>query len=128
MTAPDLRRDWQHLGRALRVARGGRSRSEVDRLSGVSATQIKRYEAGLVTPPEIPDKMWTLITFYGWTPDSIGKVLAGGEPTYAPSNDGPATPLAPDVLDKVVGVVSQTDVMTSAEKREFLRWVLAHAD
>lgn len=134
MAAPDQGRDWQHLGRSLRAARGGRSRSEVERLSGVSATQIKRYEAGLVTPPEIPDKMWMLATFYGWTPDSIGKVLAGGEPTLAPPDGGTLVPsdggvtLTPAILDKALGVISQADAMSSAEKRAFYRWVLAHAD
>ncbi len=130
MTAPDLRRDWRHLGRTLRAARGGRSRAEVERESGVSATQIKRYEAGVVTPPEIPDKMWMLAAYYGWTPDSVEKVLAGGEPmqiagtSFAPPIIGPPDP---EILDKLITLVGQADGFTGVEKRIVLRWLLAQA-
>lgn len=122
----------------FRAARGGRSRAAVERLSGVSATQIKRYEAGLVTPAAIPDKMWMLATFYGWTHDSIGAVLAGGSPTYdadaPPSINGngrghPAPvdrpTLSPAVCEKALAVLLQSEDLTPEQKREFVRWVLA---
>lgn len=133
MATSDLRRDWAHLGRMLRASRGGRSRAVVERLSGVSATQIKRYEAGLVTPPTIPDKMWMLATFYGWTHDSLNTVLAGGSPTYAqdalPVNGAvervDRAELSPGVCDKALAAVLQAEGLTAAEKREFVRWVLA---
>lgn len=75
--------DWAHLADCLRAARAGRSVAEIARASGVSASGIEVYESGRAwkTPPP---KLWALVNYYGWTPDSIRIVLAGGLPRRMP--------------------------------------------
>ncbi len=76
--------DWRNLGNCLAAARNGRSVPEIAAASGVSIMSIYAYESGrpYAKPPA---KMWRLVNFYRWTPDSLDVVLAGGQPRLLPA-------------------------------------------
>lgn len=79
---------WEHLGRRLQLARGRVSRAEIARRTGIAYTTIKEFEKGPWPSPDRTEPtptMRQLAEHYGWTPDSIDAVLAGGEPEYATS-------------------------------------------
>jgi transcriptional regulator with XRE-family HTH domain len=76
--------DWQRLGHALRAERGKRGRKAVEALSGVSARMILDYENGKVHERP-PGGLVQLAKFYGWTFDSVTKVLDNtAMPAYRP--------------------------------------------
>jgi transcriptional regulator with XRE-family HTH domain len=112
---------WERLGRYLRAERKGRSRADVERLSSVSATMIQRYEDGKVhTRP--PDKLWALIAFYRWTPDSLESVLNGGLPEYMPAPP-PIPPGDPIRRGKLAEAIREHAGFTPEERRDLMRWL-----
>lgn len=76
--------DWRHLGNCLTAARNGRSVPEIAAAAGVSVMSIYAYESGRAYAKP-PAKMWRLVNYYRWTPDSLDAVLAGGLPRVLPA-------------------------------------------
>jgi transcriptional regulator with XRE-family HTH domain len=74
--------DWANVARWLIRARGDRTQPEVARAADVSLGTIQKYESGRAV--QGGRMLRKLATHYGWTPDSLDNVLAGGEPTYSP--------------------------------------------
>lgn len=102
------RGDWERLGERLREERAGRPRDLVVKLAGVSRAQIQRYEEGRVHP-DIPDKLYRLARFYGWTPGSLRSVLEGGDPEYGAQRDDDemaAIKARLDTLERHVGLTN----------------------
>lgn len=116
--------DWQHLGDCLRAERDARPRSEVARDSGISHATIEAYESGRVYNRP-PDKLWRLINYYRWTPDSLRKVLEGGLPTHLPKSGKEATPAkkAPPVETWIRDLIRNCTCTTlsSRDKTKILR-------
>lgn len=109
--------DWLHLADCLRASRNGRSVAAIAEATGISHATIEAYETGR-TYRRPPDKMWRLVNYYRWTPDSLRNVLAGGYPTVLP----PLPPMPP--LGKhyrtAVAMVNNSG-LPRAEKRLLLR-------
>lgn len=105
--------DWRHLGDCLRAARDGRPLAQIAKASGVAARTIQQYEEGKARRRPT-DKMWRLMNFYRWTPDSARRVLGGGYPaTIPPFTQAQAARFEQGVLD--------SPDLTDREKLEFLR-------
>lgn len=87
-------RDWVWLGKALKAARqaAGLTQEELAIDLGVSRSVVQGIERG----KEFNKPTQTIRSFarrVGWTDDSVGTVLAGGEPTIAGGT--PAAPASP---------------------------------
>lgn len=79
--------DWSHLGVMIRRHRRQARMSQTDLATavGMSLRTIGSYERGRVPAgaPSVPDGYYDVARILGWTPDSVDRVLAGGEPQLA---------------------------------------------
>ncbi|MEU8316669.1 MULTISPECIES: helix-turn-helix transcriptional regulator [Actinomycetes] len=96
-----MERDWSRLGRVMAEAREALKLTQVEVAEriGVSRTPIQSIERG-DTRAKITGTMRGYAQLLGWTPESIDRVLAGGEPLMR-SADGGAQP-APSRADAAV--------------------------
>lgn len=117
MISPDDEAAWRRLGDLLAAERGGRSRATVSKASGVGARTIQEYENGkpFRRPPQ---KLWDLLRYYRWTPDSLRRVLDGGLPTYLPD---PVPALGPRAYAEVVQAIQESKDLTARRKRILLK-------
>lgn len=119
---------YQRLGQLLAAERGGRSRAAVSAACGVGARTIQEYEDGKAFRKP-PQKLWDLLRFYRWTPDSLGRVLAGGLPEYIPET--PPTTITPAEYAQLVEMVNSHPTLPRNSKRRLLKaargWVSLNA-
>lgn len=117
MTHPD--EAWIRLGQFLAAERGGRSRASVAAASGVGARTIQEYESGRAfrRPPQ---KLWDLLRYYRWTPDSLTAVLAGGLPDHMPAVP-PIPALGPILYAEMVDVIANHPTLPRRRKTKLLR-------
>lgn len=118
MTA-DSGGDWHYLGRCLRASRNGRPRSLIHAESGVSEEMIKRYEAGDVNASAPPDKLWQLVNYYRWSPDSIDRVLGG--PPATPTIMPPPMPAA--VRDRLLATLRDDATLDEEQRAMISTWL-----
>jgi transcriptional regulator with XRE-family HTH domain len=104
---------WKRLGRLLRDARekAGLTREEFAEKAGVSPKAV--YNAEKSDPPkrQQPPTLVPIAVAHGWKPESIGAILAGGDPIPSGEQATPqAAPSAgdlvehPDLLDLMMKV------------------------
>lgn len=77
--------DWAHLGRTIRrwrIAAGIKRQADLATSVGLSAKTIGNYERGRVpdSAPAIPDGYYAIASHFGWTSDSVERILNGGAP------------------------------------------------
>lgn len=77
------KQDWGNLARHLRAARGERSLAEVALDCAAIEGSILNLEKGRPPRYGVPAVLIRLVEYYGWTPESLEDMLAGGEPTPA---------------------------------------------
>jgi transcriptional regulator with XRE-family HTH domain len=79
---------WGRLGAVIRQHRRaqGLSRIQLARAAGISQRTLESYERGYVParPHIVPMGHVAVGTALGWTPDSVRRVLEGGEPRVRP--------------------------------------------
>ncbi|MEU9415227.1 helix-turn-helix transcriptional regulator [Streptomyces sp. NPDC048272] len=99
---------WKRLGRLFRNAREleGLTRAEFARKAGVSEKAVYNAEKSDVPGRHQPPTLVKIAVGHGWLPESIQRVLDGGDPILAgggPASQGsPAAPGAPaQVLELV---------------------------
>lgn len=90
--------EWDRLAQALLERRTalGISRQRVADLAGVSLGAVKNLEKKGRSYERMPPTLAPVAEVLGWTRDSPGKVLAGGEPTLA---EGRTDPTEEDALE-----------------------------
>lgn len=104
MTGAQDPEDWASVGRALtrRAFDDLRlTKAELIRRSGISAKTVSRYLAG--EPIVRRDKERALCAAVGWSPDSVERILAGGDPVEAVETE-PSKSLQ-QVVDELVAQV-----------------------
>lgn len=110
---------WVRFGEVLASERGGRGRDAVAAATGVGARTIQEYEDGKPFQRP-PGKLWDLLRYYRWTPDSWRDVLAGGLPTYLP--ELPPTPLlTPAEHDEIVKAIESHPMLPGRRRRKLLK-------
>lgn len=112
---------WGHFGRRLVASRGRRSVAAVAAASGISAKSIGNFENAREQPKKPTGTMYALAEFYGWTPDSLDRVLLerGYETTADPIDQMVAEVDADEV--KVLGEVIDDDTSTTPSARRRAR-------
>ncbi len=127
---------WSHLGSVIRRSRR-RARMTQDALAtkaGLSKRTIGGYENGRVpdSASGIPDGYYNVADVLGWTPESVPRILDGGEPVPAPKNvAGPGTDLAAlvgpifDVADVARDAGAPADLVARFRLSavELIRWL-----
>lgn len=110
---------WTHLGDCLRAERNGRPVVRIAHEAGISHTTIESYESGRKRYARPPDKMWRLVGFYRWTPDSLRRVLLGGLPDRLPADPAPPF-VSPALYAELLAAISSHDGLSRNEKRRLL--------
>ncbi|GGU52071.1 helix-turn-helix transcriptional regulator [Streptomyces lavendofoliae] len=104
---------WKRLGRLLRDARekAGLTREEFAVKAGVSPKAVQNAENSNPPKRQQPPTLVPIAVAHGWKPESIGVILAGGDPILSESQVAPqATPQVeeladhPDLLDLMIKV------------------------
>lgn len=113
-------RDWRHLGFCLRAARAGRSREAIAEEVGISESQLKRYEAGLVKTPDPPDMLWKLTNYYGWSPSDVIKMLRGEDPP-APRRAAQGVP--PEIVAQIAAAITDGETLSDVARQVLLGWL-----
>jgi hypothetical protein len=77
--------DWARAGVAIRdrIRALSLTKSELLRESGMSRETLDSYFAGIPHKRHCPDKLRDLSVALQWTPDSLKRLLEGGEPIEA---------------------------------------------
>ena len=77
-------RDWERLGKAMRLQRQrlGLKQTEVAEAAGVTTRTVIHYEGGRAPKAgeEVPGGYYRIEPIIGWGPGSVDEVLAGGDP------------------------------------------------
>lgn len=113
---------WKRFGELLAAERGGRSRAMVSHDSQVSVRTIQAYEDGKRFD-RVPGKLWDLLRYYGWRPDSLDSVLAGGLPIYMPPAPAPA--ISAEEHAHVIEVITSHPTLSERRKKRALKMVAA---
>jgi DNA-binding XRE family transcriptional regulator len=126
------RPDWAHLGRTIRrwrVAAGIKRQADLAASANLSAKTIGNYERGRVpeSAPIIPDGYYAIAAHFGWTSDSIERILAGGSPEITEAAGRPPAGVVAVLTDQAFRLV---DVArdTGAPSEMVLRARLAITD
>lgn len=92
-----MSRDWVRLGHAIEAARDVKGMTQVALAvaADVSESTIQNLEAGKARVRQ-PPSVKKVEAALGWTPGSADAVLAGGDPTPAPSSQPEEAPQAVD--------------------------------
>lgn len=108
-----MSQEWDRLARALfdRRTALGMSRQRVADLAGVSLGAVKRLERKGNGYTRMPPTLASVVEVLGWTRDSPGNVLAGGEPTLA---EGRTDSTPPDAEEDLAARYERRDPVTDA--------------
>ncbi|WP_037605809.1 helix-turn-helix domain-containing protein [Streptacidiphilus rugosus] len=84
--------DWAHLARTFAKERrvAGMSQDDLAEALGVSRSSVQKLERESADWAKVAALQRLAATYYGWAPESIERVLAGGEPikTEPDAGDG----------------------------------------
>lgn len=110
MAPTGVTQDWAHLGKVIRrtrLAAGIKRQEDLAGMIGRVRETIGHYERGRVpdSAPVVPDGYLLIAKLFGWTPGSIDRILAGGEPELATSRDQPAAQVVAELSDPAFRLV-----------------------
>lgn len=115
-------RDWQRLAEHLSLARvrmGFRKKVTFYRHHGLTQGDIRLIsdlENGKRTNYSRSTRQW-VEGLYGWQPGSVDAVLAGGDPTEAPTVQAVEVP---DPQDRLMVIATAIDALTDADQERIL--------